>query len=62
MKMRGEEPERPPDQMRTDDAFEKAVEAFDEPLQEVLRPVRHLLHAPRRELREDDEADARRSR
>ena len=53
---RGEEPERPPDQMRTDDAFEEAVEAFDEPLQEVLRAIRHLLHAPGRELREDDEA------
>ena len=57
MKIVREEPERPPDQVRTDDAFEEAVEALDEPLQEVLRAVRHLLHVPRRELREDDEAD-----
>ena len=45
MKIVREEPERPLDQMRADDAFEKAVEAFDEPLEKVLRAVGHLLHA-----------------
>ena len=53
---RAEEPERPADQMRADDAFQKPVEAFDQPLQEILRSLRHLLHAPGRELRKDDEA------
>src|SRR5215510_2936624 len=33
---RGEEPEGPPYQVRTQDALEKVVEAFDEPLDEVL--------------------------
>ena len=49
------------DQVSAHDAFEKAVEALDEPLQEVLRAVRDLLHVPRRELGEDDEAERRRS-
>ena len=39
-----------------DDAFQKAVEALDQPFQEVLRAVRDLLHVARRELGEDDEA------
>ena len=51
-----EEPERPPDQMRADDAFQEAVEALDQPLQKILRALRHLLHVPGRDLREDDEA------
>ena len=42
---RGEEPERPLDQMAADDALEKPVEAFHQPLQEVLRAARHLVHA-----------------
>ena len=52
---RAEEPECPLHQMGSDDAFQKTVETFDEPLQEVLRAVGHLLHAPRGDLREDDE-------
>ena len=52
----GKEPERPVHQMPAHDAFEKAVEPRDEPLQEVLCPPGNLLHVPRRELGEDDEA------
>src|SRR5262249_59136557 len=54
---RGEEPERAPHQMRTDDALEKAVEAFDQPFQEVLASFGYLLHVARGELRKDNEAD-----
>ena len=54
---RAEEPERPLHQVRPDDAFEQVVEAFDQPLEKVLRAAGHLRHPARRELREDDEAD-----
>ena len=47
---RGEEPERPLDQVGADDAFEQAVEALDQPLEKVLRPAGNLRHVPRREL------------
>ena len=57
MKMVREEPERPLDQVRADDALEQVVEALDQPLEKVLRAAGHLRHAPRRELREDDQAD-----
>src|SRR5262249_56161056 len=52
-----EEPERSFDQMRPYDAFEKAVQPLDEPLEKILRPIGHLLHVPRRELRKDDQSD-----
>ena len=48
-------------QVRADDALEQPVETFDQPLQQVLRPAGNLRHPPRRHLREDDQADARRS-
>ena len=44
-----------------DDALEQPVEAFDQPLEEVLRAAGHLRHPPRRDLREDDQAERRRS-
>ena len=53
---RAEEPERPLHQVRADDAFEQPVDAFDQPLEKVLRAARDLRHPPGRHLREDDQA------
>ena len=41
---RGEEPERLLHQVRADDALEQPVDAFDEPLEQVLRAARDLRH------------------
>ena len=57
MKMRREEPERLPHQLRADEAFEKAVQALDQPFQKILRAVGDLLHVPGRHLCEEDEGE-----
>ena len=54
---RRKEPERLPNQLRSEEAFEKAVQALNQPFQKILRPVGHLLHVPCRHLCEDDEAE-----
>jgi hypothetical protein len=41
--------------MAAEDAFQKLVKAFDQPLDKVLRPVRYLIHAARRQAREDNQ-------
>ena len=43
--------------MRADDAFEKAVEALDQPLEKVLCAAGNLLHPARRDLGKDNEAE-----
>jgi hypothetical protein len=54
---RGEEPEGPLHEVRTNDAFEQVVEAFDHPLEKVLSAAGYLRHPARRDLSERDEAD-----
>ena len=54
---RAEEPERALDQVRADDALEQAVDALDDPLQEVLRAARDLRHRLRRAAGEEDQPD-----
>ena len=44
------------DQVTADDAFEQAVEALEQPFQQVLRAARHLAHFPRRDLCKEDQA------
>jgi hypothetical protein len=51
-----EEPERLLYEVAANDVFEERVEAFDEPLQKVLRAARHLVHLPRRQTCEHDQA------
>ena len=53
----GKEPKCAFDQMRANDTFEKAVKTLYEPFQEVLRPAGNMLHVPRRDSGEDDQAD-----
>src|SRR5271170_1503422 len=51
-----EEPERPLDEMRTDNAFEKCVQAFHEPFPKILYSTGNWHHVPRRDLSKNDEA------
>ena len=53
---RPKEPERLLHEVRADDALEQPVETFDQPFQQVLRARGDLGHAPRRHLREHDQA------
>ena len=43
---RGKKPERPLDQARADDAFQKTVQALDEPFQQILRSAGNTFHVP----------------
>ena len=52
---RGEEPEGLFGQVRPYHAFKKTVQTLHQPFPEVLRSLRHGLHAPGGEAREDNE-------
>ena len=42
--------------MRANDSFQKFVQAFNQPLQEILGSIRYLLHVPRSDLGKNDQA------
>ena len=50
------EPERSVNQVPANDAFQKPVQTLDEPFAEVLCSLRDLLHVPRGDLGEHDQA------
>ncbi|XWK70072.1 hypothetical protein RBB80_12130 [Tunturiibacter gelidiferens] len=51
-----EKPERPLDEMRTDDAFEKCVQPFHQPFPKILDTTGHQVHVSGSDLSKKDEA------
>src|SRR4051794_1497560 len=51
----GKEPERLPNQVVTDDAFQESVELFHEPFPEILGSFRNCFDVARSDLSENDE-------
>src|SRR5262245_28666469 len=50
------DPERPVDQVRANDSFQKTVEALNEPFKKVLCSFGNFLHLPRSHLSKNDES------
>ena len=54
-KHRGEEPKRLANEFGSDDRAEEIVQAFNQPLPEILRPVRNVLHGPNAQTNSQDQ-------
>src|SRR6266850_5146345 len=51
-------PKRPVDQMLSQEPFEKAVEAFSQPLQKILRSTGNPIHTPRCDAGKNDQPES----